>query len=52
METTEKENSKNEDINIQADALSDLPVTDEQADQTRAGGSPYLFLHCANGKHY
>ncbi len=32
-----KENVKNNDINLQADTLIDLPVTDEQADETRGG---------------
>ena len=32
-----KEHAKNDDINLQADALTDLPVTDEQAEQTKAG---------------
>ena len=32
-----KEKVKNEDINIQADALSDLPVSDEQAQQAKGG---------------
>jgi hypothetical protein len=37
---------KNDEIDLQADALNDLPVTDEQANQTRAGaGAP-------NGKLY
>jgi len=34
--------------------LADLPVADEQADQTRAGMSkatPKLFLACAQGQH-
>ena len=46
----EQQNVKDDNINLEADDLTDLPVTDEQADQTKAG-SPYLFLHCANGKH-
>jgi hypothetical protein len=33
-----QENMKNEEINFPADALTDLPVTDEQAD--RATGGP------------
>jgi hypothetical protein len=33
-----QENIKNE-INIQADALADLPVTGEQADATKGGAS-------------
>ena len=27
----------NDEINLQPDALTDLPVTDEQANQTKAG---------------
>lgn len=34
----EKENTKNEENNLQTDALTDLPVTNEQAD--RATGGP------------
>jgi len=37
METTEKENATNEGINLQPDALTDLPVADERADETRGG---------------
>jgi hypothetical protein len=48
MKTTEKKNS--EEIKLQADTLTDLPVTDEQAEKTR-GGSPLLMLHCASGQH-
>ena len=32
-----KEKVKNNDINLQADNLADLPVTDEQADETKGG---------------
>jgi hypothetical protein len=32
-----KENVKNNDINLQADTLPDLPATDEQADKTKGG---------------
>lgn len=37
MENRRKENAPNEGIDLQADALTDLPVTDEQADETKAG---------------
>ena len=37
MKGTKKEGASNEDINPQVDALTDLPVADEQAEQTRAG---------------
>jgi hypothetical protein len=49
MKTAEK--IKSDDINLQADNLTDLPITDEQAEQTQGGASPYLFLHCATGQH-
>lgn len=53
MKTTEKLN--NEELNLLMDMLSDLPVTDEQAEQTQAGApsksTPMLFLHCASGQH-
>ncbi len=32
-----KENVKNDGINPQADTLIDLPVADEQADETKGG---------------
>lgn len=32
-----QENAKNDDISIQSDTLSDLAVTDEQADETKGG---------------
>ena len=32
-----QENIKNDEINFQADELTDLPVTDEQADRARGG---------------
>jgi hypothetical protein len=44
-----QEKIKDDEINLQ-DALTDLPISDEQAEETK-GGSPYLFLHCATGKH-
>ena len=44
MKTKQKE--KNDVSTPQADALTDLPVTDGQANQTRAGASP------PNGKIY
>ena len=34
-----QEHIKNDDINLQADALTDLPVADEQADETKGGAS-------------
>ena len=36
-----EENVKNDDINLQADALTDLPVADEQADEVK-GGDLYM----------
>ena len=33
------ENVKNDNLSPQADALTDLPVADEQANQTKAGAS-------------
>jgi hypothetical protein len=32
-----QENIKNDELNFQADALTDLSVTDEQADRTEGG---------------
>lgn len=37
MENRRKENAPHEGTELQADALTDLPVTDEQADETKAG---------------
>ena len=37
METTERRNAANENMKPQADALNDLPVAGEQADETRGG---------------
>lgn len=34
-----QEKIKNDEINFQADALTDLSVTDEQADETKGGAS-------------
>jgi hypothetical protein len=33
----EQENIKNDEINLQSDTLTDLPVTDEQAQQAKGG---------------
>jgi len=52
METTERRNAANENIKPQADALNDLPVAGEQADETRGGTrvgttiSPVKTYHC------
>ena len=53
MKTTKKENAKNDNINLQADALSELPLADEQADEIKGGtkATPKLMLHCAEGRH-
>ena len=32
-----QKNMKNEEINLQSDTLTDLPVTDEQAQQAKGG---------------
>ena len=37
MKGIKREDTSNEDINLQADALTDLPVADEQADETKGG---------------
>jgi hypothetical protein len=42
MEEIKREDAPNEDINLQADALTDLPVTVEQADETKGGGMPRI----------
>ena len=51
MKDSKKENITNDATNLQAEALTDLPLADEQAEETKAAGSPYLFLHCASGQH-
>jgi hypothetical protein len=45
------EKLKSDNINLQADNLTDLPVTDEQAEQTQGGASAKLVLHCCLGQH-
>ena len=39
METTEKTNPTNDEITLQAEALTDLPLADEQAGETKGGAS-------------
>ena len=39
MENRRKENAPNESINHQADTLTDLPIADEQAGETKGGAS-------------
>ena len=38
MEDRKKRNSTNDNINLQSDILIDLPLADEQADETKGGG--------------
>jgi hypothetical protein len=54
MEDRTQEDESKDDINIQVAALTDLPVAEEQADETKGGATkstPKLFLHCATGQH-
>ena len=37
MKVTKKENAKNDNFNLQSHILIDLPVADEQTDETRGG---------------
>jgi hypothetical protein len=50
-----KDEAKKEEVNNAEAKLTDLPVADEQADETKAGtvskATPKLFLFCADGKH-
>ena len=39
MEKTEKENVANDEINLQAEVLTDLPLALEQAGETKGGAS-------------
>jgi len=39
METIDKENARNDEINLQAEALTDLPLADQQAGETKGGSS-------------
>jgi len=39
METTGRENATNDEINLRAEALTDLPLADEQAGETKGGAS-------------
>ncbi len=34
-----KENVKNDNLNLQADTLTNLPLADEQADETKGGNA-------------
>lgn len=43
-----KENVKNNDINLRADTLADLPVTDEQADETKGGAETKGDRDCSD----
>ena len=42
MEEIKREDAPNEGINLQADALTDLQVTVDQADETKGGGLPRI----------
>ena len=46
-----QENIVSENTNLQADALTDLPIADKQPEVIKGGASPYLFVHAAEGKH-
>ncbi len=48
MKATKKENTTNQNINLQADTLTDLPLADERADETK-GGAPNRSTGDANG---
>lgn len=39
MTDRENQTTKNNEVNLQPDALTDLPVADEQANQTKAGAA-------------
>jgi hypothetical protein len=38
-------NIKNDEINLQSDTLTDLPVTDEQAQQAKGGADSTTVTH-------
>jgi hypothetical protein len=46
MKDTKDQTTTNTEVNLQSDALTDLPVGDEEANETKAGGAPNgrLFL--------
>jgi hypothetical protein len=44
MEIRNKESVTNENIDAYAEALSDLPVSDDKADQTKAGADDYAYV--------
>lgn len=48
-----KENSTTAIVTVVEEELTDLPVADEQSDETNGGSkaSPKLFLACATGQH-
>ena len=39
MKDRKNQTTKNNEVNLQSDALTDLPVADEQANQTKAGAA-------------
>ena len=50
METTEREDATNDNVDLQADTLTDLPVIDEQADETKGGTrNGTIKIYCAPG---
>jgi hypothetical protein len=51
MKTTKPENLKNQPTGSPAEALTDLPVSTGQAEQTQGGATPKLFLHACSGVH-
>ena len=44
MKSREKENQINENIDLQTHTLTDLPITGEQADETKGGGGHVKLL--------
>lgn len=49
MENSKKANATNAGINLQADALTDLPVTHEQADEIKGGQPPHVKVFSSSG---
>ena len=49
MEDRKKRNATNDNINLQADTLIDLPLTDEQAEEAKAGDGTRSFFAFEQG---
>jgi len=49
MEDRKKANTTNDNLSLKADALTDLPITNEQADETKGGALPHVKVFSGIG---